>query len=283
MTGWPIPPLNGNFEINKLSSQYRNLVFWMTPSFGPGRRQVNLIRREIATEDIGAGGSLKPIQRFGYGVNFSGVNPQRVRFSRYPAVEPPGTYFTLSVWIYVSLDFVALYYNTAGIVTFFTGHSGTIDTLTGAADLDNFTGQLVHIVGRMGPAASNNKQIYVNGLFDSQKTRTANVVYDTTSGGDLAIGANFRGIPTDRVTDVTVLDARIYNRYLSDAEIWRMYAPSSRFDLYSPLAFRLGAITIGPSKAGNIYNIQSESRIHNILAESRIYNVLAESRIYEVQ
>jgi hypothetical protein len=250
----------------------------------------------MATEDIGAGGSLKPIQRFGYGVNFSGVNPQRVRFSRYPTVEPPGTYFTLSVWIYVSPDFAssgfglllakewnshttptfvsyALYYNATGRVTFFTGHSGTIDTLTGSADLDNFTGQLVHIVGRMGPAASNNKQIYVNGLFDSQKTRTADVIYDTTSGGDLAIGANFSGVPSDRVTNVTVLDARIYNRYLSDAEIWRMYAPSSRFDLYSPLAFRLGAITIGPSKAGNIYNIQAENRIHNVLAESRIYEV----------
>jgi len=93
-------------------------------------------------------------------------------------------------------------------------------------------GVLYHFAGVF--ASSSSRKIYQNGLFLAEETTDAVPVWsnadDTIIGNRNTIDQDFNG---------SIFVARAWNRALSDGEIWSLYAPQTRWNLYKPTTKRL--------------------------------------------
>lgn len=130
---------------------------------------------------------------------------------------------TYSMYIHAS----HLYYNDRS-------GSSTTDQLTGAATLD-YQGTY-HFAATWQPSVR--ASIFVNGIRDATTTTSVpatlnnpnyNVLIGAGQGGANKAYYQFRGV---------IHEARIYNRALSEDEIWQLWNPPTRWDLYrSPIRF----------------------------------------------
>lgn len=82
--------------------------------------------------------------------------------------------------------------------------------------------------------------LYVNGLLQSTATG---------AGTGFSAGQNVTTNRSGRI-DGQLADLRIYNRVLSAPEVWALYDPATRYELYQPLSRRVYFI---PPAAGAVY------------------------------
>ena len=98
-----------------------------------------------------------------------------------------------------------------------TPTANNISSATGAMPDGTWT----HIVGVYDPAGSApQERIYINGVLNASTTSTNAIVYDTTTTGDFYLGQNGRN---QQYFAGTLDEVRVYNRALSDAEIYSLY------------------------------------------------------------
>lgn len=83
-------------------------------------------------------------------------------------------------------------------------------------------------------ASSTSLELFVNGRY---------VSVDTTDSGANNLNINAAAIgrfgdsSPSFYHDGLIGDVRLYNRLLSDAEIWQLYNPATRWDLYQPIGY----------------------------------------------
>ena len=108
----------------------------------------------------------------------------------------------------------------SSILTFSTGHQGSVDQLRSAAGTipDNIW---VHVVGTYDPAA-NQKNLYINGSLNASRALSLPILYDATQTGDLYAGTNGGGAEYYKGM---IDDLRVYNRALTQAEIQTLANP----------------------------------------------------------
>jgi len=104
---------------------------------------------------------------------------------------------------------------------------------TGTATVSTGTWQF--IAGRR--ISGSTRATFVNGVLDSSAAAASTVSpYDATD--PVVFGAWNYTSNAEAMTG-EVADIRLYTRALSDAEIWALYEPSTRYELYYPLGRRL--------------------------------------------
>ncbi len=86
-------------------------------------------------------------------------------------------------------------------------------------------------------------RIYINGILSSTPSAQTGLIKDHTSTLRLA---DFNGSGWDLEGDIA--EPRIYDRALSAGEVWAMYDPATRWDLYKPQPQILWSIPIIPSQ-----------------------------------
>jgi hypothetical protein len=172
------------------------------------------------------------------------------------SIQVASTGLTLSVWVrlYQSLSGAGfpgligkgdsdsttlgsyLFFLSAGPVLRFIIYSGSarVNNLTGATSLDFQS--TYHLAATWNP--STRTSIFVNGIRDATTTTSVPATLDnpayslllgTNQGGATLNKYGFRGL---------LFEARVYSRALSEDEIYQLYNPTTRWDLYrSPQRF----------------------------------------------
>jgi len=246
MPGWPFRhPPNTRFKPNNESWQARGLVAWWPPL---GSRGETLLRNYLPQFNDGSfQNQMEYIfdGEMGYALNFLGSN-DFVNVSIYDAIDFGNEDFTVAMWVKledVSADNEFLYKGTGGTGTdtryrmhynfssdrlrWSMTDSATVSAVECDALGSPATGVWYHLAGRLN-AATSEIAIIVNGRLKSTDTAPAG----SAAGGDLRLGGT--GFSSKDFTG-RMGDLRIYNRALSDAEIWWLYDPRTRWELYAPV------------------------------------------------
>lgn len=114
---------------------------------------------------------------------------------------------------------------------FSTGDGGTAHNITGASTIT--LNKPYHVCMTYDGAVL---ILYVNGKIDATAAKTA------------AVGTNNKGVALGRLGDHDISnnhwhgwiqDARIYNRALNANEVWRLYDPDTRWDLYKLISSKI--------------------------------------------
>lgn len=130
---------------------------------------------------------------------------------------------------YITGGFASHYPWTDGTayVSTFRSASGGRQTITLASDVDRASWHLVAVSTRNG---SGNWRFAQNGRVIYTAAGEASVTMDATArwigATDIATSAHAYGL------DGQVADVRLWRRALSDAELWALYDPATRWDLY---------------------------------------------------
>ncbi|MCK5605547.1 LamG domain-containing protein, partial [Candidatus Pacearchaeota archaeon] len=77
---------------------------------------------------------------------------------------------------------------------------------------------------------------YLNGVFDYSVTPTSAIIWADLD--TLVQGATIISGGSNAEVDGRVVDGRLYNRQLSAIEIYQLYAPQTRWELYQPVIYR---------------------------------------------
>lgn len=124
--------------------------------------------------------------------------------------------------------------------------------LIGTATLSVET--LYHIVGRLIPSAA--MAVFVNGAKDNEVTSSIPAgPFVGTAPVRLGSAVNAREV---RSIYGSIIDARIYNRALSDADIWQLYDPKTRWDLYAVPQRRSWVDAPAAAATGNPWNYYAQ-------------------------
>ena len=248
LRGWqgPTPPLGANWSMNTRSPQAVGLVgWWPTISVGgllPGRVGVKTPAALVN------GATVAPHQIVGQALSLDGVddhvliaNDQSLDFT---------TAYTLSGWFYPrqarnfealffrgdgTTDDIEVYFGSGRFITIvhnrgnggtFTSHATGIVTVT--------VGAWQHLAIVYESAAASRWFIYKDGvLVDSGVSSGGGVEpLDTNRSWRIGATANAATFSATNELDGLVADPRMYNRALSPAEVFALYAPQTRWDLY---------------------------------------------------
>ncbi len=232
---------NENFVLNTDSLQASNLILWVPPLIGTKNgvvRDLSLVREDATSTGWGAaepqysrkssfGGS--GIELFAGNESVDWASPSvRLR-------DLPTTYdFTVSIWCqpdavgqdaifgWSGTDDIVFYPNdsaagSGGVRVFWRDVGGSQINEAGS----DLTGQNIHYVFRS--RTSNAHEAFRNGISVGSSAATG------TAG---PFSTFHLGTWTNQVFDGLIWDARVYDRALSDAEVWALFDPSTRWELY---------------------------------------------------
>ena len=258
--GWPfLGPPNCDFELNTNSPQAQGLVAWW-PIIGNARGIAPVRDRYGEHHLVFPGGASNPAwsarEQIGFAPHYDGTDdylsiPDYSIFTGLAA-------FTFNVW-----------FNPDTITAGALGHGGTgaANQILGMrSDRDALEVQI---------GESDEAYVWMRNLADSEfsvETSTSPLAAKETAlitvrydGARLAIHINGIFVVDDAVTGVTdtmtsgyigshegernyfdgvIGDTRLYNRALSPAEIWAMYAPQTRWELCRPLVPHFPGVTL---------------------------------------
>ena len=241
--GWPYGQQPTAFVLNRASQQAKGLVGWWPTAGAPGAS----VLRDCGNRKLNApflGGVSNPIwatePAMGGVLQYEGGDWINTPDFRIPFV-------TLTAWIKTTQAVSAYFHllnrdngSTARVWQFRVynsgGHKlqficwnsvGGFATATGTTVVND--GVLHHVAATYDGIAV---KVYVDGFFDGSANLAGVAVSQSASimvfGGAVgaAPGAKFVGL---------MGDVRVYDRALSDAEIWQLWAPQTRWGLYRPL------------------------------------------------
>lgn len=106
-------------------------------------------------------------------------------------------------------------------------------------------------------AASNDRRVYLNEAKNTDTADGAGRTLNVTSIArisDSSPGYYFSG---------SVYDLRIYNRALTDAEVWQIYDPATRWELYKPTRRLWQAVTAAPPPTAALPIFAPPDAIHS--------------------
>jgi len=256
--GWPGPgPPTGNFTINRASPQAAGLVLWM-PLFGPDANVDRYVDR-VAGWSFTKNGT--PVwmadSMFGNSLTFDDGSSEYLGITSAPLSSEP---ITMSCWF--RSDNATALQTLISISRSDTWHTqwrlcacGSVaDDPVGMHSRDavasawaySTTGYSAntwhHAAGVC--ASDTDRRAMIDGgskSSDGDNIAVSNTVDRTTVGymvygGSPAFGDYFSG---------SIADVRIYNRALSDAEVWALYDPATRWELYQPVVPIFVVATVG--------------------------------------
>lgn len=77
------------------------------------------------------------------------------------------------------------------------------------------------------------KRFYLDGLETDNQTSAGDILYNAARGASIGGTEWSGGLERSRCD---IKDQRMYDRVLSSAEVWQLYDPRTRWDLYKPLS-----------------------------------------------
>ena len=240
------------FTLNRDSPQARGLVGWwpLTEGGGPTQRDLSGFGRNTSFK---AGTETWEKTSLGSSaVLFDDASSEYLQTDKAVVTARP---FTMSCWVNSNDDsilqmamtisdissttnfaWLALAGATAGdpVDCAMKDGSGIVGTVTSTGYT---VGKWHHIVGTFGDEIA----AYIDG---GSKTTTS--VKTPTNIDRLSIGRVHRAGTAPAYFSGSIFDARIYNRVLSDQEVFDLFAPPTRWDLYKPphdagVAFQVAA------------------------------------------
>ena len=229
--GWPhrTPP-NGLFALNRASPQMRGLASWWPSNGQPNGAGVVMDRAGSNHGTRSGSVTTLPLGEFGTVLDFPGGGSDYITLANQDFDQ-----ITVTAWIWSSSS------NEAGfnhIISrhpdWFLSHGGgsgirfNINGIAEAYAASGYTGvsnQWCHLAATYDKV---NITGYLNGIQTGSPTAYSNPI---GSSGTQRMGA-YGGGGFNWVGRMA--DVRIYNRALTAAEIWQIYAPQTRWQLYQP-------------------------------------------------
>ena len=248
-SGWPYSqPPNVLFDVNWESEQARGLVAWWPMLGGQGGWPVrDKLYGRFSMAPFNTPTWVSDVQR-GWSVLFDDAQNEYLQVSTAVLSGPP---ITLACWFLsdsITLGQSLMSISDSGGNDFFelfaAGATGgdPIEAWTNAANAASTAGYSAnvwqHACGVY--AAQNDRRAYLNGgNRGNDNTNLFPSGLDVTTIGVLDLGPDNFGYMSGRIAD-----ARIYNRALTDTEVYQMYA--NPWALYRPRIRRLQAMAIAP-------------------------------------
>lgn len=230
-------PFQWRGDVNYDSPQLRGLACWWPMALARGGRCVEMIAGLHGVSYNGAG---QRASEFGNALNLDGVNDY-VQIDANERLNPSN--FSLSSWFY-NRDTASA--NKMSIMKARTSHSSPFyqygfQFMTGAGVWNTNIGNTLrqqtfyysdntwnHVVAVVNEATST---IYVNGVQSVSNTYSGSMVAYATP---LLFGANANlGKNSTYCWNGMLADVRLYNRPLTDSEVFALYDPQTRWELYS--------------------------------------------------
>lgn len=231
------------FHINGNSPQAVGLVSWMPfthNTYDAAQPYDLIIRRRLHTVIGTPVGGQDPHGKLGWCGEFDGSTDGYYRGQLPPGIHDGTNPWSVTCWCRPRTDHIG---TPAGIVDRnSTAHYAYLGVQTGgdvrfvcrgggaakSAVVDSFYSpyDLLFIVGIW--VSATDKRVYVNGPANT--ATNTNSITPTGIDGH-SIGVNYRSSPVDYF-DGWVGDVRYYNRQLTESEIYHMWAPATRWDLY---------------------------------------------------
>lgn len=116
--------------------------------------------------------------------------------------------------------------SSAEVCRFYIHSGGSFQVASGSTSI--VQNELTHVVGVFDDD-NNEIRVYVNGREDGSAAASNALV---ASSKQVRIGSWRQTISEGDVFQGLITDARIYGRAISDEEIWTLYDPSTRWNLY---------------------------------------------------
>ena len=255
-------PPNYPFVLNRESSQAKGLVSWW-PTVGNSAGSSILKDRVGINNLLFGGGTANPLwasSLLGIQLLFDGIDDfiSGSVLGLPVAAEPR----TVTCWV------ISTAIRTPNNDNFIFSYGGVFDgerfALTTASiaaannvlwrhiggsiryPADILVGVLFHVamVVPVGATTTNDVIVYIDGIFSSGVRNSGADQPLSTVSSDLYIGKN-PTFPT-RSHAGFISDFRIYNRALTPIEVYQLYAPQTRWELYQPVQ-RTSLAFVGPS------------------------------------
>lgn len=246
----PRPPLGHPFEVNRRSQQYVGLAGWWSSIGGLGRVLVGSGPATVSGAPV-----LTSVADRGFG--YSTATGDRVRFELVGTGTGP-TNTSLCAWIKTASSSPAVdaYVVTAGqvgetqapyhILPAYGGlYSGWQDG-GGFHQPDAGAIAASTVMLLVVTYDGTNLRVYRDGILMLTSAQTSTATWTMTS---MAIG-NLVNNTTNSSGGHVVLDARLYRRVLSVSDIWQLWAPQTRWDLFRPAKWR--TIVQAPAGGGDV-------------------------------
>ena len=256
---WPSTP----FTINRGSNQANGLVAWY-PTISS--RGTNILRDKAFYQDLTPVGTPAWTSESTVGSAFNSNGSSNAWSGAIPKVTEITNGLTVSLWVSDGSAGNAtqrvLWQFTSGGILWARKSSTTLSFQTEtndpyAVNVSNFfTGStaLIHLAfvyehGSTLYVYKNGVQVGSNASVSSNLSITSSTVY-------LGIRSN-----STQYWLGSIADFRIYNRGMSASEVWQLWDPATRWDLYKPIEPRwtFSAATISPSASASASASASES------------------------
>jgi hypothetical protein len=234
--GWPYAnPPNTQFTLNTESPQAKGLVGWWATLGNAGDSTLRDFSGKGLHGTINANVSMKihPV----LGRVFTGANNSHsgVDVTNFPA----GSYSSISIGFWFEKDASATHQLMVeqGGDTLWIRQAGTgpvavylgDTTSPGYHNADTGVGVVGTLYHYMMTYDGSTLRHYLNGIADGTGNTTGAMSFDSS----LCLGA--RESSTTDSLEGSLGDIRIYDRVLPASEIWTIYAPDTRWDLYQPV------------------------------------------------
>ena len=259
LRGWPLstPPLSVPFVLNTRSPQAVGLVGWW-PTIGAWGTVPNRVGVPVAGSLVGGVGRA-PDPSMGIGVGpLDGVNDE-VSVPTDPLLTPSSSQpHSVAIWASSTARILVNKYliggnlsgwqvgtETSGKLSYvLRGAGATARVFIQSTSTSWLSGAPVHIVATYsGSGVASGAHLYGNGV-EQAVTVSANALSGSTSNTAVMSWGAFHA-SGDIFYAGTYYEVRFYNRALSAAEVWQMYAPQTRWDLYGVQVARKGPVAGG--------------------------------------
>jgi hypothetical protein len=238
------PPVGG-FTLNRDSPLAKGLVFWL-PLIDRG--QTDRARGLVTTSSFSTTAPVLATTNEGLGWRIDNTSSNYLTCATPVAALP----LTIACWFYPlavastrdlvsignsgnNLDFYELQQASGGGVRARQGDSTSTSSATTAGAVTANVWQLATAVY----AATNLRIAYLNGTGRTTSTGTR----ATSTLDRIGIGAYLGGTISSWF-DGYIRNVCIWNRALSDAEVWRLYDPLTRWELFAPAAWTSQSVNV---------------------------------------
>lgn len=242
-------PLGLPFEVNRASPQARGLVGWW-PFVRPVPREFlqGTTMTAVGGADFGASIHGSALRCDAATEGLTATAPGHLR------LNPPITVAMLGMFVgtpSASVGYAGVLHSSSAVspfTSYLIGDDGGANIRITGNIAGAFTGTLASaarpatgtLFSAVGVFADGRQDIYINGVAGSGSTMAwSSIAYDATApvvvGNDRAVSG--------RTSNCHIYDVRIYSRALSAAEVWALYAPSTRWELYGVPVGRVKAAT----------------------------------------
>lgn len=241
------------FVINKASPQWNGLVAWCP--LGTGSLHQDLAKRGVDAVAVN-GPALGSAPDHGSVMNFISGSDQYINLGNPASLQITGE-LTISFWYRLTSEpantsafqlvakdkdsggrafSVDVFRNdvaegTSGVRFWINGGSVSLQNIVEEGLLPVSTvGQARHVVARYRPSDGGSAlKLFINGQLEAT-SNTADGSINSATANVLIGRREYSGF--EEPLNGAIWDARIYNRALTDAEVWSLYAPETRWQLY---------------------------------------------------